>query len=292
MKEIVVISGKGGTGKTSTVAALAGCGPKKVLADCDVDAADLHLILNPEKEETHEFWSGELAKIDPDLCIGCGICQEHCRFHAISDDFVVIQEHCEGCGVCEYVCPEGAARMYPRLCGEWYQSKTRHGSMIHAELGIGEENSGKLVSLVRTQAHDKAVSLGIDTVLVDGSPGIGCPVIASISGADMALVVTEPTRSGLHDLQRVTDLTAHFKIPTRVAINKWDINPDICAAIEQEAARRSLPVSGRIRYDRQVTEAQIGHQAVVEMTDAPAATDLRALWQQVASDLEQLKKNP
>jgi MinD superfamily P-loop ATPase len=299
MKQLVVISGKGGTGKTSVVASFAVLAENAVLADCDVDAADLHLVLSPEPVSCQPFSGGKGAAIETESCTACGRCQQLCRFDAItrteSSDkpvFRVDDTACEGCGVCARFCPAEAIRFEPVQNGEWFISRTRCGPMVHARLGIAQENSGKLVSLVRAEARKVAEQNQCDTIIVDGSPGIGCPVIASISGADLALVVTEPTRSGLHDLQRVTDLTAHFKIPTRVAINKWDINPDICAAIEQEAARRSLPVSGRIRYDRQVTEAQIGHQAVVEMTDAPAATDLRALWQQVASDLEQLKKNP
>jgi len=281
MKEIVVISGKGGTGKTSAVAALAGSGPKKVLADCDVDAADLHLILDPEIEETHEFWSGELAKIDPDTCIGCGICQEHCRFHAISDDFTVIQEHCEGYGVCEHVCPEGAARMYPRLCGEWYKSATRHGSMIHAELGIGEENSGKLVALVRTEAHDKAVSLGIDTVLVDGSPGIGCPVIASLSNAGLAIIVAEPTVSAIHDMERVHALTTHFKIPTMVLINKADINPELVDKMKVYCQSKEIPLLGTLPYDPKFTEAQVRRLSIVEYDPDGIGKLFSPMWETI-----------
>ena len=264
MKEIVVISGKGGTGKTSVVSALAGCGPKKVLADCDVDAADLHLILQPTVLTTNEFWSGELAYIDPAACIQCGICQEHCHFNAISDDFVIQNEHCEGCGVCEYVCPEGAAVMRPRMCGEWYCSETRHGGMIHAELGIGEENSGKLVSLVRKEAHDLAVTQGLDTVLVDGSPGIGCPVIASLSNAGLAVIVAEPTISAIHDMERVHQLTTHFKIPTMVLINKADINPDLVDEMKKYCQTNDIPLLGTLPYDPRFTKAQVKGESIVE----------------------------
>ncbi|WP_462325438.1 ATP-binding protein [Desulfoplanes sp.] len=281
MKEIVVISGKGGTGKTSAVSALASCGPQKVLADCDVDAADLHLILDPDIEKTHEFWSGELAQIDPDTCIGCGICQEHCRFHAISDDFQVMQEHCEGCGVCEHVCPEGAARMYPRLCGEWYQSNTRHGSMVHAELGIGEENSGKLVALVRTQAHDKAVELGIDTVLVDGSPGIGCPVIASLSNAGLAVIVAEPTVSAVHDMERVHQLTTHFKIPAMVLVNKADINPGLVDKMKAYCQSKKIPLLGTLPYDARFTEAQVLGKSIVEYDPDGIGSLFPPMWETI-----------
>ncbi|PIE69506.1 MAG: (4Fe-4S)-binding protein [Deltaproteobacteria bacterium] len=264
MKEIVVISGKGGTGKTSTVAALASCGPDKVLADCDVDAADLHLILDPDIQATHEFWNGNLGSIDQDICISCGTCLEHCQFEAISHDFQVMQEHCEGCGVCAYVCPQEAVRMVPRLCGEWYQSTTRHGSMIHAELGIGEENSGKLVSLVRTKAHDKAVELGIATVLVDGSPGIGCPVIASLTNAGLAVIVVEPTISAIHDMERVHQLTSHFRIPAMVLVNKADINPQLVEKMKAYCQAREIPLLGTLPYDAAFTKAQIQGKSIVE----------------------------
>jgi MinD superfamily P-loop ATPase len=298
MKQLVVISGKGGTGKTSVVASFAVLAENAVLADCDVDAADLHLVLSPEPLGRQPFSGGKGAAIEPDICTACGHCRELCRFDAITRTdtpdgpiFRVEDTACEGCGVCARFCPAEAIRFEPVENGEWFISRTRCGPMVHARLGIAQENSGKLVSLVRAEARKVAQQNRCDTIIVDGSPGIGCPVIASISGADLALVVTEPTRSGLHDLQRVTDLTAHFNIPTQVVINKWDLNPDICGAIEQESARRNLPVSGRVRYDRQVTAAQIGHRAVVEMDDAPAAMDLRALWQQVAADLNQLEKS-
>ncbi|GAU09651.1 ATP-binding protein [Desulfoplanes formicivorans] len=279
MKEIVVISGKGGTGKTSTVAALASCGPRKVLADCDVDAADLHLILDPEIQKTHAFWSGELATIDPDTCIGCGICQEHCRFHAISDTFEVVQEHCEGCGVCEYVCPEKAAHMVPRHCGEWYQSTTRYGSMVHAELGIGEENSGKLVSLVRVKAHDMAVQQGLDTVLIDGSPGIGCPVIASLSNAGLAVIVAEPTISAVHDMERVYQLTTHFNIPAMVLINKADINHELVDKMKAYCQTKKIPLLGTLPYDAAFTEAQVRRQSIVEYDPEGIGQLFPPMWQ-------------
>ncbi len=278
MKEIVVISGKGGTGKTSVVSALAGCGPAKILADCDVDAADLHLILQPDIQDTHEFWSGELAHIDVATCIQCGLCQEKCRFNAISDDFTVLHEHCEGCGVCEHVCPEGAATMRPRLCGEWYTSATRHGGMIHAELGIGEENSGKLVSLVRREAHDLAVAQNIDTVLVDGSPGIGCPVIASLSNAGLAVIVAEPTLSAIHDMERVHELTTHFKIPTMVLINKADINPELVNEMKKYCQTNDIPLLGTLPYDQRFTQAQVRGESIVEFDPEGIGRLFPSMW--------------
>ncbi|MFW5837799.1 MAG: 4Fe-4S binding protein, partial [Desulfovibrionaceae bacterium] len=210
MKQLVIVSGKGGTGKTSVTAALASIGPRKVLADCDVDAADLHIVLSPDVLETTDFVSGETPVLDPEACVQCGACLEHCRFGAITDDFQISKEHCEGCGVCEFVCEAGAIRMVPRTCGVQYLSRTRFGTMAHADLGIGEENSGKLVTNVRNAAAAAAEAEGAQLVLVDGSPGVGCPVIASLTGADACLVVTEPTKSALSDLKRIIQLTRHF----------------------------------------------------------------------------------
>ncbi|MGM0609971.1 MAG: ATP-binding protein [Thermodesulfobacteriota bacterium] len=281
MKEVVVISGKGGTGKTSVVSALAGLGPDKVLADCDVDAADLHLILKPEVQETIQFISGELPEIDPDLCVECGECLEHCKFGAISNNFQVIKENCEGCGVCAYVCPVEAAQMHPRHCGEWYISKTRFGTMVHASLGIGEENSGVLVTTVRKKAGALAEDEGVELVLVDGSPGVGCPVIASLTNADAAVVVAEPTVSAEHDLRRVCDLTKHFGIQTMAVINKSDINEDISSSIQNYCRQREIPVLGRLPYDSKFTQAQIKGQNVVEFDPDGLGLTMRGIWEQL-----------
>jgi len=244
-KELVMISGKGGTGKTSIVASFAALAEKAVLADCDVDAADLHLVLDPKTVERKKFSGGSRATIQAELCTACGKCEEICRFDAVCFDGPpngAVDETCridpiacEGCGVCARFCPANAIGFGPVVNGEWFISQIRHGSMVHAKLGVAEENSGKLVSLVRTQAKKIAEDRNLDLVLIDGSPGIGCPVIASIAGADIALVVTEPTLSGLHDLRRVIDLTRHFGIGTLVCINKWDLNEDIAAQIEAQA---------------------------------------------------------
>jgi len=278
MKEVVIISGKGGTGKTSIVSALAGLGPKKVLADCDVDAADLHLILKPEVRETMQFISGELPEIDRDSCIECGECLEHCKFGAISEDFRVIKENCEGCGVCSFVCPAEAARMYPRHCGEWYISDTRFGTMVHASLGIGEENSGVLVTTVRKKAGALAEEQGAELVLVDGSPGVGCPVIASLTNADAALVVAEPTVSAEHDLHRVCELTEHFGIQTMAVINKSDINENISGSIEDYCRERKIPVLGRLPYDSGFTRAQIQKQNVLEFDPNGLGKTMHGVW--------------
>jgi len=290
-KELVVISGKGGTGKTSIVASFATLAEKVVLADCDVDAADLHLILSPTVVKREEFSGGSRARVMADQCTACGTCQEVCRFDAIHFDgpgnaerektFRVDPIACEGCGVCAWFCPENAIEFAPAINGEWFISDTRRGPMVHAKLGVAEENSGKLVSLVRTQAESIAKEQQLDLVLIDGSPGIGCPVIASITGADLVLVVTEPTLSGLHDLGRVADLTRHFGIQTLVCINKWDLNKEIASQIETQARPRGLGIAGRVRYDRAVTEAQIRKLSIVEYQRNGAAEDIKQLWAQV-----------
>lgn len=285
MKEIVVISGKGGTGKTSVVSALADLGPKKVLADCDVDAADLHLILEPEKEKTHEFWSGELASIDPDLCTECSECIAHCRFGAISADFKIIKEHCEGCALCFHVCPVQAISMQPRLCGEWYESRTRFGPLIHASLGIGEENSGKLVTQVRQASHEKAKEKGLEMVLVDGSPGIGCPVIASLTNANLVLLVAEPTVSAVGDLRRVYELTHHFELQAVALINKSDINTELVEEIEDFCKDKNIPVLGKLPYDLRFTKAQINCQSIVEYDPQGLGKIMQKIWTSLESYL-------
>ena len=292
-KELVVISGKGGTGKTSIVASFAALADKVVLADCDVDAADLHLVLDPKVVRRESFSGGKRARIKPGHCTACGKCEELCRFDAIYFDgpgngrvdktFRIDPIACEGCGVCAWFCAEKAIEFVPAVNGEWYVSHTRHGPMVHAKLGIAEENSGKLVTTVRQEAGKLAEQRGIDLVLIDGSPGIGCPVIASITGADFVLIVTEPTLSGLHDLGRVADVARYFKIPGMVCINKWDINPDVASEIERQTIERGLSVAGRVRYDRAVTDAQVRKQAVVEFQQDGCTEDIRDLWTKVGA---------
>ncbi|MCF8085545.1 MAG: ATP-binding protein [Desulfohalobiaceae bacterium] len=264
MQEIVVISGKGGTGKTSVVSGLASLGPTKVLADCDVDAADLHLIMHPSVRKQNEFISGELARIDPEACTECGLCREYCRFGAIDESFRVWEQDCEGCALCSHVCPTGAIRMEPRFNGYWYVSRTRFGTMVHAALLPGAENSGKLVTTVRTEAREIAQQDGIDLILTDGSPGIGCPVIASLSRASLALIVAEPTLAAVSDLKRVQELVAYFGISAGIVLNKADINESLAQEVEAFAREKGLPVFGRIPYDGAMTRAQIEGRSITE----------------------------
>jgi len=291
MKELVVISGKGGTGKTSIVAAFANLAKNAVFADCDVDAADLHLVLEPKIKQKSDFSGGKRAAIVAEKCSGCGKCQELCRFDAIhlngegnnvlDKTFTVDPISCEGCKVCVEFCPVDAIEFNDCINGQWFISDTRFGPMVHAKLGIAEENSGKLVTLIRKEAKRIATDEKKDLIIVDGSPGIGCPVIASITGADLVLVITEPTLSGKHDLERVAELAAGFNIPTLVAINKFDLNPDVAKQIEEGARSRNMKVVGKIRYDDAFTKAQILKSTVLEYTGGAVSEDVKALWRNV-----------
>ncbi|MBN2430049.1 MAG: ATP-binding protein [Acidobacteria bacterium] len=280
-QEIVIISGKGGTGKTSLVAALAVHFGSAILVDCDVDAADLHLLLSPEILEKHEFYSGHEAEITAAHCTGCGSCHNLCRFNAIQptvtahgrEIFLVDPLACEGCGVCVHFCPVGAIAFPERRCGEWYISSTRCGPMVHARLDIAAENSGKLVSTVRREARRLAEKNHHRLILVDGPPGIGCPVIAALTGASLVVIVTEPTVAGEHDLERVLALCRHFRIPTLVCLNKWDLNPEMTVKMEQNATRAGAGLLGRIRYDPEVTRAQLLARTVMEH-DCAAGADI------------------
>jgi len=289
IKEIVVISGKGGTGKTSVTASLAALADRPVIADCDVDAADLHLVLSPRTHERHEFRSGHTAVIRQAECTGCGLCLSYCRFGAIAmassaqgtgTTYAVDPIACEGCGVCVRFCPEHAIDFPEQLCGEWMVSETRFGTLVHARLGVAAENSGKMVSTVRREARRIAEEGNHPYIIVDGPPGIGCPVIASVTGASLVLIVTEPTVSGEHDLARVLSLARHFDVPAAVCVNKWDINPEMTNKIEDQVRRQGARIAGRIRYDPCVTQAQMREQAVVE-TDAPSAPDFREVWNEL-----------
>jgi MinD superfamily P-loop ATPase len=287
-KELVVISGKGGTGKTSIVASFAALAKNVVIADCDVDAADLHLVLEPKIARREKFSGGKRARIKSGHCTACGKCEELCRFDAIYFDgpgngkvektFRIDPIACEGCGVCAWFCAESAVEFGPVVNGEWFVSETRCGPMVHAKLGIAEENSGKLVSTVRTEARTLAEQRGLEMVIIDGSPGIGCAVIASVTGASLALIVTEPTLSGKHDMQRVAELTRHFEIPAMVCVNKWDLNPQITDEIESLAGNLGIKTAGRVRYDQAVTEAQIHRRSVVEHQAEGCAADVRSIW--------------
>ena len=284
-QELVVISGKGGTGKTSVTASFAVLAAgRAVIAVCDVDAADMHLVLAPKIVESADFKGGHEAVILRAKCTGCGLCAERCRFGAVKllpdGQYRVDPVACEGCGVCVRFCPEGAIAFPERLCGEWMVSETRCGTMVHACLAVASENSGKLVSIVRREARRIAEEKGLPLIVTDGPPGIGCPVIASMTGASQVLVVTEPTVSGEHDLERVLKLARFFEIPASVCVNKWDINPEMTERIERKAEASGAQVVGRIRYDRMVTAAQIQAKAVVE-TGAPSAADIRNVWEKL-----------
>ncbi|OFZ83095.1 MAG: (4Fe-4S)-binding protein [Bdellovibrionales bacterium RIFOXYD1_FULL_53_11] len=284
MKEIVVVSGKGGTGKTSLMAAFASLAKNPVLLDCDVDAADLHLILSPDIIEKHIFKSGQEAIIRSNECIRCGACQPLCRFDAITrkNDAYQINKHaCEGCGVCVSFCCSRAIDFHERTCGEWYRSGTRYGPMVHARLFPGAENSGKLVTVVREAARKTAGERGLDLLLSDGPPGIGCPVIASITGASMVVVVTEPTMSGEHDMKRILELARQLAVPYAVLINKWDINSENTARMETYALKSGAGMVGRIRYDRVVTEAQRAGKTVMEYNNSDIAAEIREGWEHI-----------
>jgi MinD superfamily P-loop ATPase len=255
MNEVIVLSGKGGTGKTSIVGAFAALAKRKVLSDCDVDAADLHLLLSPTPVEEHEFWSGQVAVIDPSKCTRCGLCEEACRFDAIHE-FEVGRVGCEGCGLCARICPVGAIAMRENLAGHWFVSDTRFGPLVHARLGIAQENSGKLVHLVRQKAKELAEKKGLDITINDGP-----------SGASLACIVTEPSLSGIHDMERVLQVCRHFSVPAQVIVNKFDINEEGTQQIEAYCATQEIEVVARIPFDTKVTEAQVQGVSIVEYTD-------------------------
>ncbi|HPA56386.1 MAG TPA: ATP-binding protein [bacterium] len=284
MKEIVVISGKGGTGKTSISSSLFALSGKSVAADCDVDAADMFIVLEPEIVRKSDFYSGRVAVIDNNKCTNCGVCRELCRFDSISvrsGMHFIDGNECEGCKVCVEFCPEKAIDFIERLCGEWFVSNTRFGPFVHAKLGIGAENSGKLVTLVRKEAKRIAVENGSDYIIIDGPPGIGCPVIASVTGADAVLIVTEPTLSGFHDLKRVMSLAKHFGIKTAVVVNRWDVNSEMTDNIEEYAQNEGAFVAGRVSYSSDFTDAQIMKRTVVEMKKGKTYNEVNLIWEKL-----------
>lgn len=284
IREIVIVSGKGGTGKTSLTAAFAALAKNSILCDADVDAADLHLLMQPEVKEQTDFMGGSKAVIDPDLCTGCGTCCTLCRFDAISDRYEVDPIRCEGCGVCVDFCPEQAIGFPVQRCGEWFVSDTRFGPMVHARLGIAEENSGRLVSLVRTKTRQLAEARGLELILTDGPPGIGCPVIAAIGGATALVIVVEPTVSGIHDMERVVDLAAHFRVPGMVIVNKFDLNVGMTEAIEQLAEKRNILVLGRVPFDPVFTRSMVQGQTLFEYgEESPTRRVVRDIWAKIVS---------
>jgi len=308
MKQLVILSGKGGTGKTTVAAALAHLAAREtslVLADADVDAANLELVLAPTRLEEHDFVGGKVAVIDPDLCTGCGLCAQVCRFEAphphppsplslsswerergaqggVSEVYAIDPIACEGCAVCYYQCPVQAIRLEEPVAGRWFRSQTRFGPLFHAHLFAGQENSGKLVMIVKQQARLLALDTGAD-LLVDGPPGIGCPVIASLAGADLVLIVTEPTVAGTHDLERILGVAAHFRVPALVCINKHDLSPARTREIETFASRQGIEVVGHIPFDPVVTQAMVQGLPVTVYTDGPVAQELRQMWTRLAA---------
>jgi MinD superfamily P-loop ATPase len=287
VKEIVVLSGKGGTGKTSLVSSFAALAQGAALVDCDVDAADLHLLLQPVIRQEQEFWSGQVAAIDGSLCTQCGLCQEVCRFQAIKD-YKVDGTACEGCGFCARVCLTGAITMRENMAGHWFLSDTAYGPLVHARLGIAQENSGKLVAMVRQQAGEIAQKQKLDYIISDGPPGIGCPVISSLSGASLALLVTEPTLSGIHDLERVLGVCFHFGVPAVVCINKYDVNAENTRRIEGYCQSEGVNIASKIPFDNIFTEAMVRGLPVVRYSDGLISHRIKQLWQNI---MERLSSN-
>lgn len=276
-----MISGKGGTGKTTVVASLAALARKPVLADCDVDAPDLWLVLKPEVQHQEAFFGGRLAHIEEARCGQCGRCREVCHFDAVTAELKIDGIACEGCGACRLACPNEAISMEEIACGQWFRGETRYGPLVFARLGAGQENSGKLVTLVRQRARELAWERGAELILIDGPPGIGCPVIASLGGTHLAVVVTEPTRSGLHDLERVLGVCRHFGVPAVVAVNKADLNPRITEEIASYCRTNRLEMIGQVPFDPAVVRSVVQTTPLVEYDDGPAARAVRQLWERL-----------
>jgi MinD superfamily P-loop ATPase len=294
MKQLVIISGKGGTGKTILSASFAHLAENHVMADCDVDAANLELLLQTKILETHPFSGSKTAVLDAGKCTGCGQCFEVCRFNAVTEkdggEYSIDPVACEGCAVCAHMCPEKAIDMIPAKSGEWYISETAYGPMVHAKLGIGEESSGKLVTEVRRNAKEIAEKQNRELVIIDGPPGIGCPVIAALSGTDFAVVVTEPTFSGIQDMERVIQTAAHFQTAVACIVNKYDINQEQTRVIENWCRERQVPILGKIPFDTKVIDAMVkGVPPVAENHDGAGAEAIRRTWDMTKS---LLRKEP
>jgi MinD superfamily P-loop ATPase len=294
MKQIVILSGKGGTGKTTVTAALAHFASqdpntRAIVVDADVDAANLELLIEPQVLETHDFVGGQTATIVADLCTGCGRCAEVCRFDAIrvtNGCYSVDVTTCEGCATCKTQCPNDAVVMLPRISGRWFSSISRYGPLFHARLSPAEENSGKLVTLLKQRASTQALNESFPLMIVDGPPGIGCPAIAAISGADVVIVVTEPTAAGIHDMQRVLDLAAHFGIPALVCINKADLYPAGTGTITAYCQEKKLTVIGQLPFDLSITEAMVHGQTITAyLPDGPISRAQREIWQNVLAHI-------
>lgn len=289
MKEILIVSGKGGTGKTSLSGCFAQLSRNAVFCDCDVDAANLHLLLNPAVKEKQEFYAGSIPVFDCEKCIACGKCEKVCRFHAITIQKGKVQweknASCEGCGVCADHCPANAITLKERHCGTLYSSGTAYGPLFHAELFPGEENSGKLIAELRKNAAKEAEKRGAELLISDGPPGIGCPVISSMSGVDLVLAVTEPTPSGLHDLKRLTLLAHQFEIPVRVIINKWDLNDKLSGKIAGFCEEKGFPVLGRIPYEELFMKLLKEGKTVLSLPESIPALIIKEIWQKIRSEI-------
>ena len=289
MKEIVIVSGKGGTGKTVIAGSFAVLAKNKVMGDCDVDASNLYLLLHPEIKERHDFYAGVIPVVDLAKCTQCGICEQLCRFDAIkvsSEGALVDYISCEGCGLCGLACPEKAIEMKENQCGEWYISETKYGPLVYARLGIAEENSGILVTLVRKNAKEIAKKENLELIIIDGPPGIGCPLIASITGANLSVVVTEPTLSGIHDLERAIKVTQHFGVEAVVIINKFDLNLENSSHIEEFCQENNIKVIGKIHFDNIITEALVKGLPVVEYSDNRVTQEIKDIWQEILKRVE------
>jgi MinD superfamily P-loop ATPase len=285
MFELAILSGKGGTGKTSLSAAFATLGTEVVVADCDVDAANLHLVLLPDQDFQERFVTGVKALIDPEFCVNCGTCIDYCRFNAISyknGQVVISETSCDGCRLCSRICPFGAISMIESDKNFWYSGAFRNGFMVHARLAPGEENSGKLVNVVREQARKISSMTGLKTIIIDGPPGAGCPAISSLTGTNKAIIVTEPTRSGFHDLKRIVELTEGFKIPSFVVINKYDLNRNITKQVEDWSLQMNIPVIGKIPFDVKITEAMLHCKSIAEWApDSAAAKEITSVYKYI-----------
>ncbi len=287
MKELVVVSGKGGTGKTTVTASFAVLAENKVMADCDVDAADLHLLLNPQNIRSEAFVSSQVAYIDREQCFECDICRNVCRFDAISEDYIVNPLLCEGCRLCQRMCPAEIIEMRKQENGRWHLAETRYGPMVYAQLGVAEENSGQLVSLVRQEAQKLAKEKNLNYIIIDGPPGVGCPVNSALTGTNLAVIVTEPTLSGIHDLKRILDLTGHFKVPALIVVNKFDLNEENTRTIELYCREKGVPVVGKIPFDTTVIDALRAGKIVVEYgKDGWVTRAIESIWQAVFRKLQ------
>ncbi len=289
MKEITILSGKGGAGKTSVAAAIASVAKNAVFCDNDVDAADLHLIFNPEIKERYDFDSGTLAVIDPDVCTNCGICVEHCHFDAIHPNAIEQLEvnpfQCEGCRLCERVCPEGAIESVYNNNNHWFVSNTRFGTLVHAKMGPGEENSGKLVTEIRKKAKEIANQINADFIINDGPPGIGCSAIASITGTDAVLMVIEPTLSGLHDAKRLVELINTFNIPVFAVINKFDLNREITEKVKNYLDENSISLIGKIPFANEMVESVVNEKTIIEYApDNKISKEFYSIWEKIKNN--------